>query len=138
MGGETRFIQSVSLKIRGTQPFWAECIIFSALKGRGHYDQNIGSQVSKAKNKIYLTSCSVDYSLILLPSSGYIKAVRIVISRKTFNSSMTFIFFHEITVIKEKFLVLFKHTKRPRAGSAPRVLHPCSRYCYININLCSH
>ena len=65
--------------------------IFSALEGRRQiWIINLGSQVSKSENKVYLTSLFVVCALILLPSELF----HIVISYKIVNSSMRFKFFY--------------------------------------------
>jgi len=58
----------------------------------------------------------------------------IVISCHIARDSRKFKFFHKIAVIHEKFLVLLKLRRGPdktrsRAGSGPRVVHPCCRLC---------
>src|SRR6218665_3574823 len=103
-------------------------IIFSALEGqRQNYELRF--QESSIKKSIFknLTSLFIDYSLIFLPS----ELLRIVISCKIVNSSMTFKFIHKFFLIQEKFLVFFKLLRgsditRSGAGSGPRVVHPCS------------
>src|SRR6218665_3022381 len=119
----------------------AQFIILSALEGRRqNYDLNFQKLSGKNRNIFYLTSLFDACGLILMLSALF----RTVISCKIVDSSMKFKFFHKISVVQKKFLLLFKRQRGPdimRSGPdlarGPRLcipeLHPAVNYAAVYI-----